>query len=319
VSVAERILAIQAQDLRGARLAVRARSSGIFSGDLDKALTEERSRVITTLNRGTLHLVRSVDYPWLHALTTPQLWTGNTRRLENEGVSASAAERGVVAIERALADEGPLDRDRLRERVSAAGVPVRGQAFVHLLMFASNRGLIVRGPIVDGKHAYVLVRDWLGPMPAVDRSRALAELARRYLLGHGPAGEHDLARWAGVTLRDARAGLRAIAQELDSRADHLIDLKGRDRGAPLPEPRLLGVFEPVLVGWRSREWVLGDHEQRVVSGGIFRALAIVKGHAAATWTISDRRIDIAPFGQLAGADRAALERDADAVLRFLAS
>ena len=319
-AVAERILAIQAQDLRGARLAIRARSSGLSSGDLDKAFTNDRSLLITTLNRGTLHLVRSVDYPWLHALTTPQLWTGNARRLDNEGVSPSAAERGISAIERALSDDGPLDRDRLREKVSAAGVPVQGQAFVHLLMLASNRGTVIRGPIVNGKHAYVLVRDWLGPAPpAADRNRALAELARRYLAGHGPAAEHDLARWAGVSLGDARAGLRTIARELDSRADHLIDLKRRARAAPLPKPRLLGVFEPVVVGWRSREWLLGDHEPRVVSGGIFRALAVVRGRAAATWSISRRGVEIAPFRRLAPVDRAALERDADDVLRFLTS
>ncbi len=35
------------------------------AADIDRALTEERSLVITTLNRGTLHLVRSEDYPLL--------------------------------------------------------------------------------------------------------------------------------------------------------------------------------------------------------------------------------------------------------------
>ena len=34
---------------------------------------------------------------------------------------------------------------------------------------------------------------------------ALGELARRYLVGHGPAGERDLAAWAGITLGAGRA------------------------------------------------------------------------------------------------------------------
>ena len=70
-AVAERLLAVQGQDPRGARLAVRARTEGVTAADVDRALSEDRSLLITWLNRGTLHLVRSEDYPWLHALTTP--------------------------------------------------------------------------------------------------------------------------------------------------------------------------------------------------------------------------------------------------------
>ena len=75
--VAGRLLAIQAQDLRGARLAIRARSAGLSASDVDSALTG-RSLIVTWLNRGTLHLVRTEDYWWLHPLTTPQLRTGNS-------------------------------------------------------------------------------------------------------------------------------------------------------------------------------------------------------------------------------------------------
>lgn len=52
------------------RLAVRARTAGLGGADVDRALTDERS-LVTWVNRGTLHLARSEDYPWLHALTTP--------------------------------------------------------------------------------------------------------------------------------------------------------------------------------------------------------------------------------------------------------
>src|SRR6476646_1494397 len=86
-AVAERLLAVQGQDPRGARLAVRARTERLSAADVDRALSEERSLLITWLNRGTLHLVRSEDYPWLQALTTPPLLTGNATRLRQLGVS----------------------------------------------------------------------------------------------------------------------------------------------------------------------------------------------------------------------------------------
>src|SRR5256885_6391882 len=131
VAVTERLLAVQAQDPRGARLAIRARTTGLSAADVDNAFTRDRSLVITWLNRGTLHLVRTEDYPWLQALTTPPLATANARRLAQEGVDPDSAERAVALVERVLAEEGPQTRDQLRERVAAMGIRTQGQALVH--------------------------------------------------------------------------------------------------------------------------------------------------------------------------------------------
>ncbi|HEY2440448.1 MAG TPA: winged helix DNA-binding domain-containing protein [Solirubrobacteraceae bacterium] len=318
LAVAERLLAIQAQDPRGARLAIRARTTHVGAADIDRELTDRRSLLITWLNRGTLHLVRSEDYPLLQMLTTPPLRTAVARRLAQEGVEPDVAARGVSVIERAVGDEGPLGRDALRERLQHAGVPTAGQALVHLLVQASIQGRIIRGPVVGRDHAFALVRDWLpdlGPTPA--RETALAELARRYLAGHGPATEHDLARWAGLPLRDARAGLRAVAKNLRERPDGLVELAGRRRVPPLPPPRLLGAFEPLLMGWRSRADVLGEAEPRIVTGGVFRGFALIDGRAAAGWRFSGSRIEIEPFAPLTADDAEALERDASEVQLFL--
>jgi len=76
--VAERLLAVQGQDPRGFRLAVRARTEGLHSADVERALGK-RQLVVTWLNRGTLHLVRGEDYPLLQALTTPPLRTSSAR------------------------------------------------------------------------------------------------------------------------------------------------------------------------------------------------------------------------------------------------
>jgi hypothetical protein len=317
LAVAQRLLAVQGQDLRGARLAVRARSKGLSVADVDRALTEERSLLITWLNRGTLHLVASEDYPWLQALTTPPLLTGNARRLAQEGVTATAADRGVAAIERALTEEGPLTRDQLRDRIAAAGVPTNGQALVHVLFLAALRGITVRGPIVGTQHAYALVHDWLGEWPPVDRDRALAELARRYLVGHGPADARDLARWAGLPLRDARAGLGAIAPELVEREDGLVDLARREPAAELPPPRLLGAFDPLLLGWCSREAILGPNAASVVAGGLFRPFALVGGRAVATWRLAGSAVTLEPFAPLRKAESAALATDGLDVIRYL--
>ncbi len=315
VAVVERLLAVQAQDPRGARLAVRARTSGLTEADVDAALNE-RSVVITRLNRGTLHLVRGEDYWWLQALTTPQLIAGNARRLMQEGVPPEAAERGVRAVEQALTADGPLTRAQLRERVRAAGVRVEGQALVHVLFRASLSGLVVRGPMVGSEHAFVLIRDWLGHAPPVDREQALAELARRYLAGHGPASDRDLARWANLPLRDVRLGLGAISDEVDTGEDGLLDLRGRPEAEPAP-PRLLGAFDPLLLGWVSRGPVVGRYQGIVTSNGIFRPFALVEGRAVGLWSLVRGRPVLAPFDALPGEVEDALQADALDVQRFL--
>ena len=266
-AVTGHLLAVQAQDPRGARLSIRSRTRGLTAADVDRALTDDRSLVVSWLNRGTLHLVCSEDLAWLHALTAPTTLTANARRLAQEGVTADAADRGVEVIERSLTSDGPLTRADLRDRLDAAGIRTEGQALVHVLVLASLRGLVVRGPMVGSQQAFVLVRDWLGTQPAVDRDVALAELARRYLVGHGPATDRDLARWSGLGLRDARAGLRAIAGELDEASDGSVDLTGRRPVAELPPPKLLGPFDPLLLGWVSRDDdrrqpPLDHHDQR---------------------------------------------------------
>jgi hypothetical protein len=310
---------VQGQDPRGARLAVRARTDGLSAADVDRALTEDRTLLITWLNRGTLHLVRSEDYPWLQALTTPPLATSSRRRLRQEGVSEAQAERAVETIERALVDDGPQTRVQLRERLERAGLPVEGYALVHLLFLVALRGIAVRGPMVGSEHAYVLVRDWLGDRKPVDRDEALAELARRYLAGHGPADDRDLARWAGLPLRDARAGLAAIAGELGQREDGLVDLAKRPAAEPLPPPRLLGAFDPLLLGWTSREEVVGPHKLLVTINGIFKPFALVDGRAVASWKFAGGTASIEPLGKVTKKAMKALEADAVDVERFLAS
>lgn len=313
-----RLLAVQGQDPRGARLAVRARTEGLTATDVDRALSEERSLLITWLNRGTLHLVRSEDYPWLHSLTTPPLLTSARRRLSQEGVSPDAAELGVATIEQALANEGPLTRLQLRERLDLAGVTTDGQALIHLLFLTTLRGVAVRGPMVGKHHAYVLTADWLGTTKPVDRDVALAELARRYLVGHAPADDRDLSRWAGLPLRDARAGLSAIAPELVERDDGLVHLAAHPPKPEVPGPRLLGAFDPVLLGWCSREPILGPHTHLVTMNGIFRPFAMVKGRAVASWRFNRGKVTIEPLGRIPKQAKVALAADAADVERFMA-
>jgi hypothetical protein len=315
--VVERLLAVQAQDPRGWRLAVRSRTSGLTAAHVETSLTERRSMVVSWLNRGTLHLVPAQDYWWLHPLTTPQLAAGSVRRLAQEGVSPEQADRGADLIAEAVS-HGPRGRDWLRALLDEHDIPTRGQAFVHVLLATCLKHDLVRGPVVDGEQAFVSAGVWLGPPPAqLDRDEALALLARRYLAGHGPALVGDLAYWAGCTLGDARRGFAAIAAETASDEDGLTWLAEAPEPSPLPGPRLLGPFDPVLHGWRSRELLINDHQGVVTSNGVFRPTALVDGRVTATWGLAGGTLTITTLEPTSSKVRKALVEDAAAVLAYL--
>jgi hypothetical protein len=319
--VVERLLAVQAQDPKGARLAVRARLSETVKAPRASRVDEQLdagSLVVGWLNRGTLHLVQTDDYQWLHALTSPGQASSNQTRLRQEGVSEAQAEKGVKLIAKTLTD-GPATRPELRERLQVAGIPVEGQALVHILYLASIRGLIVRGPMAGREQAFVLVRDWIGEPEQIDPEQALAELARRYLKGHGPASDRDLAAWSGLPLGQVRSGLEAISSELVERQG-LLDLKGVRRRRQ-DSIRLLGSFDPVLHGWQSREWIIPEADRRgvVTVNGLFRPSILVGEQILGTWAMPAGKVELKPFGKLQPAVGSRLEEEAAKVLEYLGS
>jgi Winged helix DNA-binding domain len=315
--VVERLLAVQAQDPRAARLAFRSRTTVEDAATVDEALGARRAAVVTWLNRGTLHLVATEDYWWLHPLTTPQLRTAHDRRLRREHLGPRAVDRGVAVIVETLRAQGPRSRRELGAVLEASGVHTQGEALGHLLVEASLRGQLVRGPDREGRPAYVEVADWLGPAPdPLEPAAGRARLCRRYLAGHGPASPRDLAKWAGIPLAAARAGIESIRGELVVDGD-LVDLVDREVPVGMPPPRLLGAFDPVLHGWVDREPIIGPYGQVVTTNGIFRPIALVEGRVVGSWTLAQGQVRLTVFEPVAPTILEALAEEALAVLRFL--
>jgi hypothetical protein len=309
---------------------MRTRAPGCSAADVD-ALLDSGKAIVSWFNRGTLHLVAAEDYGWLHELTISKIRKSVETYLRQNGFSELKTERAVKVIVRTIADGGPSTRAELREALERDGIAVEGHGMVFLIGAAAVQGLIVRGPIrqrgLDGQQEFVLVDDWIDRSfprgDEVDLEAAEAELARRYLAGHGPASDRDLARWAGVPLGRARRGLEGISGELkdagtDQDGERLVRLAKAPRSAGTPDPVLLGQFEPVLLGWTSRDAVLDPMlKSKVTVGGVFRPFAMVGGRAVATWKVTRKGTEITPFADISAPDLKALHRDAADVTRYL--
>ena len=112
----------------------------------------------------------------------------------------------------------------------------------------------------------VRTSDWLGELERRPREDSLAELARRYLRGYGPADERDLARWAGLPLRDTRLAFERIAAELEPAAG-LFTLGSAPRAASSPVVRMLGAFDNYNLGYVDRGFALAPEFERRVNPG----------------------------------------------------
>jgi DNA glycosylase AlkZ-like len=324
-----RVGALQAQDPRALRLAIRARTTGVDALAVRRAFAEPGRLVVTWLMRGTLHAVPAGDLRWLLALLRPARSSGRTRRLAL-GLDDRLLDTALPAAVELLA-AGPLTRTELADRLRATGVPLgQGQAPAHLLGVAAREGLVCRGPDRDGEPTYVRLSDWLPgaePVEPVERDAALARLAHRYLAGHGPAGPADLAAWSGLPLRDARTGLGALAAAGEAENVRIGGEPAyRLPGEPSPEDRavrLVPAFDEYLLGYRGRALALDAAYARRIQagGGIVHPAVLVGGRIVGTWRQrrADGRLIVAvePFRRLPRGTRAALAAEAADVGRFL--
>jgi hypothetical protein len=218
-------------------------------------------------------MIPTDDAGWWLPIFEPGIERWSRRRLDQLGMPAGQLDKALRVMSKALADEGPLTRPQLAERVVSAGVELNEHTRLHVVAgLAVCSGLACLGPDRGRQTCLVLREDWLGKPPPFDRDRALAELARRYIGAFAPATDRDFAYWSGLPLRDVRAGLESISSEIEEvRAGDETMLAPRGGLPRLPatgQVRMLGNFDTYLLGWKNREFsVAGEHAIHVKEGG----------------------------------------------------
>lgn len=330
--VVKRVCGLQAQDLRAAELAVRARSPRITAAVIEQARLQERSVLRLWAMRGTLHLLATEDFRWLLPLLGPVFIAAGDRRRQELGLDEAMSVKGVDVIQEALAEQGPLTRKEIAPYLQTAGIRTEGQALIHLIALAALEGVLCCGPERDGEPTYVRIKDWIGRQPFISlpREAALAELARRYFRAYGPASLDDLAAWSGLKIGELRPACQQIAGEMVQ-----VDAAGQLNWLPkeqlewvdLPQPesplvRLLPRFDTYLLGYSSRKLAVApQHEKRIhPGGGILHPVLLVDGRLLGVWGLKSRRglleVVVEPFAVLAAPVRAGLDVEVAAMGHF---
>jgi hypothetical protein len=287
------LLAVQAQDSPGALTSVALRTADRSRAGVEAAL-DAGTVVRSWPMRGTLHLTAAEDLPWMLDLLGPRVLAGAARRREVVGLTEADLERSRGVAVAALTGGRRLGRRELLATLADGGCDVAGQKGYHTLWYLAQTGTLVLGPVEGTDQAFVLLEEWVPAPRRPGREEALAELALRFFTGHGPATVADLVRWAGTTVRDARAGLapvrdRLAAVDVDG-TEMLMDPATPDRLAACRADaeglHLLPGFDEVVLGYADRTCTVpAEHADRIVPGGngVFRPTVVVGGCAVGTW------------------------------------
>jgi hypothetical protein len=290
--------------------------------------------VLTWSLRGTRHLHDHDDVRWLLSIFGPTYAAGAPARNRQLGIAGAAGDRAVRAVRDALRRRGPLTRPQVKEVLARRGLDVSGQAPIHLLRRAALEGVLCVVPDLGDRETYVLLDERVPASKLPAREAALAELARRYLRGYGPATPADLATWSGIGRREADSAWAAIASELaevTTPTGAMWILKGSSRtvaaavGSPAPV-RLLPAFDTLLLGYADRTLFVPTRYARRVNagGGMIRPTILTDDGVVGTWSLHrdrDRsaRVEVDPFARLAPDVRDGIDREALSIVRFVGS
>lgn len=282
--------AMQAQDVASGEWSLGVRLPGRPQADVRAAL-ERREALRTWPMRGTVHLVPARDAHWMLAVTGVRTLAGAATRRAQLGLSETDAERAVDVLGDALAGGGRLTRAECLATLNAAGLDTTGQRGYHLLWYASQRGVTCIAPQVGKEQTFALLDEWVPDPRRPDREEALGLLALRYVRGHGPVTAHDLARWTGLTVTDARRGIAvagdALAPVEVGDAEALVDAALLDAPRePVDDVHTLPGFDEYLLGFKDRTLMLDPaHAAAVVPGnnGVFQSTVVRGGRVVGTW------------------------------------
>lgn len=289
--VVRRTVGLQAQTWRGAAYAVRARTTATTWSDVSLAQEVDRSVIRGWFMRGTLQMVATEHAGPLLALLAPKIIKDSRRRYAELGLTGDIPDRAADVIESHLLANGPATRAQLGAVLVSAGLikEPTGQAVYASIRHTGLLGRLCYGPGHDADETWVAVRDWLGK--PFELSGELG-LARQYLTAYGPATELDFATWSGLPVPVARTAIKAAATTQYSVEGEV--LAAVDDLAGCEDVRLLGEFDPYLLGYKDRRWALAEEHRKKIhpGGGMLRPAIVEGGRVIGTWRHSDLELEL---------------------------
>lgn len=315
---------IQGQDYAGGRWSIGLRLPGSTLADIERAISQKQI-VRTWAMRGTLHFLAAADIRWMLGLLAPGMIPRLGRRYKELGLNDKTFAKAEALLERSLKGGGQLTRKELVTNLETNGISCEGQRATFILHRASLDRVICFGVTRGKRETHALFEEWVPPAKPMAREDALAELARRYFTGHGPATIRDFMWWSGLRAADANAGL-----EMTERALKKIEIEDNTYWMPRharpmtskgPIVRLLPPFDSFLLGYQDRSASIDPSvSKRLRTGGIPDATIMIDGKIAGKWERKFKRdsvvIETTGFRKFSGEEQISLENSVNKFAEF---
>jgi winged helix DNA-binding protein len=318
--------AVQAQDYLGALWAVGLRMRNAVEANVERALAD-RTIIRTWPMRGTLHFVAAADIRWMLELLTPRV-VANIRQylLREFDLDEGAFARSKDLFARALQGGKQLTRNAMYEVLEAGGVSA-SQCGRHILTLLAQDGFICFGAREGKQQTFALLDEWAPKARRMARDESLAEIAKRYFTGHGPATLQDFVWWSGLTTADATAGLemakRSLVQENINGQTYWLASSMPATKDSAPTAHLLPAYDEYTVAYKDRSAALNPKYANLPNYGygIFNPTIVVDGQVVGTWkrTLKKDTLDISPslFTKLKRAEASSIAEAANRYGKFL--
>lgn len=282
--------AAQGQDLPGVLESIALRTSSGDVGEVRQAF-DDGLVVRSWPMRRTLHVVPARDLAWMLPLATARPLAEAAKRRTQLGLADETVERAGRVAREALNGGGRLTRAALGQVWADAGLALESPHVTHTISVLAMHGVLVYGPFVTPKEqGLVLLDEWVPEPRRLHRDQALAEWARIYFTGHGPARRQDFARWTGLPAADVRTAIDGAREHLlEDEAGRLLDPATPERLASATDPGaelLLPGFDEFVLGYGERTEILdAEHADRIVPGGngVFRPTIVRDGRVVGCW------------------------------------
>lgn len=324
-------------------LSAFARSDATHA-EIGRALYEERSVVRQLAMRRTVFAFTRDLLPAVWGSASARVAAQLSARLAKEVEANGLARDGAGWVRETCAEvlarvrATPATTMQLRAQIPALDLRLQmapGKSYggefpiaPRVLATLAADGAVVRGRNDAGwkvsRPFWTAVEDWIGEQPAHEEERTgYAQLVSRWLWTFGPGTEADIVWWLGATkgaVRRALADVAAVAVQLADGSPawlHHDDTAQAER--PEPWATLLPALDATTMGWKQRDFYLGEHAHRIFDvNGNGGPTAWWDGRIVGGWTQDeDGTVVVVPVDDLPRAAKEPLAREAERLTAWL--
>lgn len=295
---------IQAQDYGMAKWAIgcRLQQSTATATAVEQDFNDGKF-LRTHVLRPTWHFICPDDIRWMLKLSAPRIRAFARPYHQQLGIDAPLLRKSKKIFEKALGQHKKLTRPQLIEMLKKEKIDTNDTRVGHLLIDAELDALICSAGRIGRQFAYQLLDEQVPDSPTLSDEEAIAELSRIYFLSRGPATVQDFAWWAGLTLTDAKKGLDAHKQNLQSTILNELEYWfSGDMPSPTSTPSayLLPAFDEFTVAYKYRDDVLAPQFAASCFYGL-KPILVHNGRVAGTWQRTEKKdgihVETIPFSK----------------------